>query len=148
VLKGHLDRIPLPILLLQAGVAYSAAMRSALAAAGFDDIPRNGVYVIGGLAYRSRAVALSQLINELKLSKQATGQLADALVAGGYITREVNPGDRRRLMVALTDRGREAAMVLGAARRAVDAKLLALTSAADVERTRRTLSVLGGIDLA
>lgn len=135
----------MPMLLLHAGSAYAAAMRGALADAGYDDMPKNGLYVVGALAARGRASPLSQLIVDLKLSKQATGQLADALVARDYLVREVDPDDRRRLMVALTDRGRAAAKVAVAARRAVDTKLLSFAGAADIERTRRTLYLLGRI---
>ena len=136
----------MPMLLLQAGAAYASAIRSALVAAGYGDMPKNGAFVIGALAVRGRACPLGQLIDELRLSKQATGQLADALVAGGHLEREVDPDDRRRLVVGLTDRGRAAAKVIAAARRSVDAKLLACAGPADVERTRRTLFLLGTLE--
>jgi DNA-binding MarR family transcriptional regulator len=139
------DSIPLPVLLMRAGAACAAAMRSALAEAGFDDLPRNAVYVIGGLALRTRACPLSELIDQLMLSKQAMGQLADAMVAGDYLHREVDAADRRRLLVSLTDRGRAAARVLAAARKSIDARLLQLAGATDVERTRRTLALLGNL---
>lgn len=139
------DSVPLPMLLLRAGTAYATAMRTALAEAGFDDLPRNGLYVIGGLGVRSRPCPLAELIEQLKLSKQAMGHLADALVAGDYLHREVDEGDRRRLVVSLTDRGRAAARVLTAARRSIDARLVELAGAADVERLRRTLALLGNI---
>lgn len=139
------DSIPLPVLLLRAGAAYTTAMRAALAQAGFDDLPRNGLYVIGGLGIRARPCPLAELIDQLKLSKQAMGQLADAMVAGDYLHREVDDADRRRLVVSLTDRGRAAARVLTAARRSIDARLLEQVGAADVERTRRTLALLGNI---
>lgn len=135
----------MPALLLRAGAAYAAAMRAALEEAGYGDIPRNGAYVVGGLRNRGGA-PLSSFIDGLKLSKQVAGQLMDSLVAGGYIERQVDDADRRRLTIHLTERGQAAARVLAAARRAMDAKLLAITSAADVARTRRTLFALGEMD--
>jgi DNA-binding MarR family transcriptional regulator len=51
---------------------------------------------------------LRQLIEELQLSKQAVGQLVDVLVTRGYVKREVDSEDRRRLTVGLTERGRAA----------------------------------------
>ena len=42
-------------------------------AAGHEGIPKNGLYVIGGLARETGAHPLSQLIEELRLSKQAAG---------------------------------------------------------------------------
>jgi DNA-binding MarR family transcriptional regulator len=139
------DSIPLSVLLMRAGAAYTAAMRSALAEAGFDDLPRNAIYVIGGLALRARACPLSELIDQLMLSKQAMGQLADAMVAGDYIHREVDAADRRRLLVSLTERGRAAARVQAAARKSIDLRLQHLAGATDVERTRRTLALLGNL---
>jgi DNA-binding MarR family transcriptional regulator len=142
------DSIPLPVLLMRAGAAYTTAMRAALAEAGFEDLPRNALHVIGGLALRARACQLSELIDQLMLSKQAMGQLADAMVAGDYLHREVDAADRRRLLVSLTDRGRAAARVLAAARKSIDSRLLQLAGATDVERTRRTLALLGNLGRA
>jgi len=102
-------------LLRHARLAYAEAMRSALAAAGYDDIPNNGLYVLGGLAREAEAHPLSELIAQLQLSKQAAGQLVDTLVTRGYLQRDVDGTDRRRLTVGLTDRGRDAARVLAAA---------------------------------
>ena len=48
-------------------------MRKALDEAGYDDIPGNGLYVIGGLALGAEDVPLGQLIKELRISKQAAG---------------------------------------------------------------------------
>ena len=117
-------------------------MRRALAEAGYDDIPGNGLYVIGGLALEREDVPLGQLIRELRISKQAAGQLVDTLVTRGYIERTMDKEDRRKLTVTLTERGREAAAVQAAAREKVDAELLAAVGPEDIERTRRTLVTL------
>jgi DNA-binding MarR family transcriptional regulator/catechol 2,3-dioxygenase-like lactoylglutathione lyase family enzyme len=142
------ESLPFPLLLLRAGATYATAMRTALAAAGFDDIPRNGLYVIGGLGARGRPCPLAELIGQLKLSKQAMGQLADALVSNGYLQRQVDTDDRRRLTVSLTERGRAAARVLTAARTSVEARLLEQAGQTDIEHTRRTLALLGSVDRA
>ena len=117
-------------------------MRRALAEAGYDDIPGNGLYVIGGLALGREDIPLGQLILELRVSKQAAGQLVDTLVTRGYLERAMDKEDRRKLTVTLTERGREAAAVQAAAREKVDAELLAAVGAEDIERTRRTLATL------
>ena len=132
----------MPVLLRHARTTYGSAMRAALAAAGYEDIPKNGLYVIGGLALHRGGHPLGDLIANLRISKQAAGQLVDTLVTRGYLQREVDAHDRRRLTVALTERGRDAANVQAAARAAVDASLLARAGAKDVERTRRTLAIL------
>lgn len=134
--------VSLPVLLRHARTTYAAAMRSALADAGYDDIPKNGLYVIGGLAWRQEGSPLGELIRELGLSKQAAGQLVDALVTRGYLERKVDPADRRKLTVELSERGHAAAAVQAVARAAVDAELLVRVGAQDVDRARRALFAL------
>src|SRR5689334_1034863 len=136
------EMIALPALLRHARTTYGSAMRKALDEAGYDDIPGNGLYVIGGLALGAEDVPLGQLIKELRISKQAAGQLVDALVMRGYLERSVDKDDRRRLTVTLTERGKAAAETQSAARAAVDAELAASVGEEDVKRTRRTLAVL------
>jgi DNA-binding MarR family transcriptional regulator len=137
-----LDNIGLPVLLRHARNTYGAAMRRALNDAGYDDIPGNGLYVIGGLALDRDDIPLGQLIREMRLSKQAAGQLVDTLVTRGYLERAVDKDDRRKLTITLTERGRAAATTQAAAREKVDADLLAAVGKDDVDRTRRTLAVL------
>jgi DNA-binding MarR family transcriptional regulator len=131
--------IPLPALLRHARTAYGTAMRRALADAGHDDIPKNGLYVIGGLALGAGDVPLAALIRDLQISKQAAGQLVETLVSRGYLARTVDGQDRRRLVIALTDRGRAAATTQAAARERVDAALLAKVGAHCIEQTRLAL---------
>jgi DNA-binding MarR family transcriptional regulator len=132
-------------LLRHARTAYAASMRNALTRAGYDDIPKNGLYVIGGLALQAKGHRLSELIEELLLSKQAAGQLVDTLVVRGYLVRDVDDEDRRRLKIRLAGRGRAAAKVLANASAAIDAELLALVGPKHLEYTRRTLSALAAI---
>jgi DNA-binding MarR family transcriptional regulator len=140
--KPWYEEIALPALLRHARNTYGGAMRKALDEAGYDDIPGNGLYVIGGLALGAEDVPLGQLIKELRISKQAAGQLVDTLVTRGYLERSVDKDDRRKLTVTLTERGKAAAATQGAAREKVDAELLAGVGLDDVNRTRRTLAVL------
>jgi DNA-binding MarR family transcriptional regulator len=140
--RGSRDAITMPALLRHARTGYAVAMRTALAKAGYDDIPKNGLYVIGGLALQAANHPLGKLIEHLSLSKQAAGYLVDTLVTRGYLDRQVDGGDRRRLTVDLTERGKSAAKVLIAAGATVDAELLSQVGAKDVERTRRTLLAL------
>ncbi len=140
--KAVPNELVMPALLRHARTTYGAAMRRALAEAGYDDIPGNGLYVIGGLALGREDIPLGQLIRELRISKQGAGQLVDTLVTRGYLERAMDKEDRRKLTVTLTQRGREAAAVQAAAREKVDANLLAAVGAEDIERTRRTLATL------
>jgi DNA-binding MarR family transcriptional regulator len=139
------EDVVLPALLRHARNTYGVAMRRALEAGGYDDVPKNGLYVIGGLAMGAGDVPLGQLIRELRISKQAAGQLVDTLVTRGYLERAVDPDDRRKLTVTLSERGRAAATAQAAAREKVDAALMTIVGADDIQRTRRTLAAL--IDL-
>lgn len=134
--------VGLPVLLRHARTTYGSAMRQALAEAGYDDIPGNGLYVIGGLALDREDIPLGVLIKGLRISKQAAGQLVDTLVNRGYLERAVDKEDRRKLTVTLTERGRAASAVQTAAREKIDAELLASVGQDDISRTRRTLAVL------
>jgi len=131
-----------PALLRHARTTYGRAMRAALEAAGYDDIPGNGLYIIGGLAMGAGGVPISQLMRELGITKQGAGQLVDTLVARGYLARTPDENDRRQLIVTLTERGLAAAETQAAARDMIDATLLARVGEADVEATRRTLAAL------
>lgn len=136
------EEISTPALLRHARYTYGNAMRRALDEAGYDDIPKNGLYVIGGLALGLAEVPLGQLIRELRLSKQAAGQLVDTLVLRGYLERAVDPNDRRKLTVTLTECGRAAAETQRAAREKIDAELLARVGSDAVACTRCTLATL------
>jgi len=140
--KPRLEDVVIPALLRHARYTYGVAMRQALAQAGYDDIPKNGLYIIGGMAMDGYPIPLGQLIKELRISKQAAGQLVDTLVERGYLQRAEDPVDRRKLTVALTERGRAAARTQGAAREKIDAELFARVGHENVKRTRRTLAAL------
>ncbi|MBB4840171.1 DNA-binding MarR family transcriptional regulator [Sphingomonas kyeonggiensis] len=135
--------VAMPALLRHARHTYGAAMRAALAARGYDDIPANGLYVIGALALGE--APLGQIIRELRVSKQAAGQLVDALVLRGYLEREVDPQDRRRLTVTLTERGQAAADTQREAREGIDGALLACMGEEKVLHAREVLAALIGI---
>ena len=140
------EQVVMPALLRHARTAYGAAMRRALDAAGYDDIPGNGLYVIGGLALGAGDVPLGELIRDLRISKQAAGQLVDTLVMRGYLERAVDADDRRKLTVRLTERGRAAAELQGRARNAVDASLRERATPDEIATARKILGAL--IDIA
>jgi DNA-binding MarR family transcriptional regulator len=137
--------ISLPSLLRHARKPYGRAMRAALAEAGYDDIPANGLYIIGGLALGPDGVPIRELVEDLGITKQGAGQLVDTLVMRGYVQRTPDEADRRQLLVSLTDRGRAAAATQLAARMEVDAALLAAVGEEDLECARRTLAALIGL---
>ena len=134
------DEISIPALLRAARGAYGHAIVSRLYAAGFDDMPRNGPFVLGGMANHSAAAG--DLIRQLGVSKQAASQLIDTLVVRGYLERRVDDDDRRRITIELTDRGRAAADQVRDGVQAIDAELAELLSPADVAGLRSGLIAL------
>ncbi len=130
----------IPVLLRAARGAYATAIMARLSEAGFDDIPRNAPYVLGGMAGRGASVA--DLIRELSVSKQAASQLIDTLVLRGYLSREVNADDRRRLTISLTDRGLAAASAVRAGVADVDSQLAELCGPRQIAGLRAGLEAL------
>jgi len=137
------DEVAIPALLRAARRSYGQAVGASLAAAGFDDVPRNGAFVLGGMANTSATA--TDLIRELGVSKQAASQLIDTLVVRGYLDRQVNPDDRRRQTISLTERGRAAAVAVRTGVEAVDRELAGLVSATDLAGLRAGLGALAMI---
>ena len=82
------DEDPIPVLLRAARGSYAQAIRAQLAPEGIDDLPRNGPFVLGGMA--NWGGSATDLIDALAISKQAASQLIDTLVLRGYLTRQIN----------------------------------------------------------
>jgi DNA-binding MarR family transcriptional regulator len=143
--KPWYEEIVMPALLRHARSTYGVAMRQALEKSGYDDVPKNGMYVIGGLALGAGGVPLGQLVKELGVSKQSAGQLVDMLVLRGYIERTTDPTDRRKLTVALTERGRAAAAIQREIVTKIDAELSSRVGKEEVLCARRVLAALVGI---
>ena len=136
--EGGIEAWPLTALLRGARAVFTAEIRRALAQRGYDDLPPNGPYVIGGMARTS--APLADIIVQLGVSKQAAGQLVDALVVRGYLERWVDPGDRRRLVVRLTGRGATAAEVIRDVVDSLEAEMDAALGADRVQATRDALA--------
>lgn len=75
----------------------------------FDDVPRNGAFVLAAAPARTCAIAVQAALG---VTEQAASQLIDTLVLRGYLARHPHPGDRRRTELAPTERGRGAAQAV------------------------------------
>jgi len=135
-----LDDVPIPALLRASRGAYGHAVRRRLAEAGFDDLPGNGPFVLGGMA--NHGATAGQLVRQLGVTKQATGQLVDTLVARGYLERRPDPDDRRRMLIELTARGRAAAAEVREGVTSVDAELAQRIGASELAGLRAGLVAL------
>ena len=137
------DEANIPALLRGARGSYAHTIAAYLAEAGCDDLPQNGPFVLGGMAGHSASAV--DMIRGLGVTRQAASQLIDTLVVRGYLSREVNPADRRRLNIELTDRGRAAAEAIGAAIGQVDEELAAVITPAELAGLRAGLIALAKI---
>ncbi len=138
--RGPADGVPIPALLRAARGAYGHAIHRRLVHAGFDDLPRNAPFVLGGMA--SHGVPARDLVRQLGTSKQATGQLIDTLVLRGYLERRTDADDRRRITVELTDRGVAAAAEVRAGVMDVDKRLAEMLSQTQLQGLRDGLVAL------
>lgn len=137
------DDVVIPALLRAARSSYGNAIRLSLAAAGYDDLPRNGAYVLGGLV--NHGGQAQGLVRELRVSKQAASQLVDTLVLRGYLERAENPDDRRRIDVLPTERGRAAAAAIKNGVQSVDAELARMITPEQLAGLRAGLFALADI---
>lgn len=134
------DDVVIPALIRAARGAYSWGIRTELAEIGIDDVPRNGPFLLGGMG--NHGIEAGVLIRQLGVSKQAASQLVDTLVIRGYLTREVNADDRRRVTITLTDRGREAAAAVRRGVLGIDAELERRCTAEQIAGLRAGLVAL------
>jgi DNA-binding MarR family transcriptional regulator len=134
------ERMGIPGLLRGARRAYGTVVRQAFADAGFDDMPRNGAYVLARVYDDGSAFA--GLTRELGISKQAVSQLIDTMVMRGYLERTPDTEDRRRMLLTLTPRGEAAATVSWQAATEADDELARRLTPAGVAALRTGLMAL------
>jgi DNA-binding MarR family transcriptional regulator len=137
------DEVAMPALMRAARATYGRAIRAALDEVACEDVPRNGIFVIGAIARGGSP--LSGIIKGLGVSKQAAGQLVDTLVVRGYLDRSTDPEDRRRMTVSLTERGQLAASASRSAIEQVDARATEQVGARRMADARAVLGTLVGL---
>jgi DNA-binding MarR family transcriptional regulator len=137
------EDVAVPSLMRAARDVYRAEIAHALAAAGCDDVPRNGVFVLADLDQSVPEPKFSpqaDVVTSLGLSKQAASQLIDTLVLRRYLERRADPEDRRRVEVRLTGRGRTAALAIQAAIDAIETALARLITGDQLHGLRAGLA--------
>ncbi len=140
------NSLSIPELMRAARGTYREAVRQALAVADCDDVPRNGSFVLAGLDQTAPEPQFSpqaEVVASLGLSKQAASQLIDTLVLRQYLERRVDPDDRRRMGVRLTDRGLVAAGAIRSALEEVEKALAQRITSGELHGLRAGLAALG-----
>jgi DNA-binding MarR family transcriptional regulator len=133
----------IPELMRIARGSYAWAVNARLAAEGIDDLPRNGAFALSYLARGEESVV--DMIEGLGVTKQVVSQLLDTRVVRGYLTRDSNPEDRRRMTIELTERGHAAVAAIGAGTNAIDGELAHMLSDDELHGMRAGLVALGQI---
>jgi DNA-binding MarR family transcriptional regulator len=137
------EELALPVLLGEGRLTYGRAIRKGYAEAGFDDIPKLGPRLLGGILRNGGGIGSAINVGrDFGISKQAASKLIDILVIRGYISRGVDPDDRRKLTLELTDRGRAAGEVGWEAIDRVDRELEAVVGAEAIRKMRATVGAL------
>ena len=93
----------LAVAVLAAGRAVVDGVSAGVRARGFTDVrPAHG-FAFTRLARGD--VTITQLAEHLDVTRQAAAQLADELVAKGYVERREHPADARARLLVLTEKG-------------------------------------------
>lgn len=79
------------------------------------------------------------ICNNLAIDKTAMVKVIDTLVEGGYVTKKVNPGDRRQHFVNLTKKGQKYTGKIVHSFEAIDQEIFASVSARDLDVFNRVL---------
>jgi DNA-binding MarR family transcriptional regulator len=133
-----------PTLMRSARGVYAQSIRAQLDAIGINDLPRNGMFILAGAGTSGGP---GDLPAELGVTKQAVSQLIDVLVNRGYLERQPDPGDRRRVALELTARGQEALEAGVRGLDAVDDQLQERVSREQIEAMRSVLIALTEIKI-
>jgi DNA-binding MarR family transcriptional regulator len=142
----HEHELATPTLMRAARGAYAQSIRAQLQAIGADDLPRNGAILLAGIA--ATGAPRQDLPAGLGVTKQAVSQVIDILASRGYLERNPDPGDRRRITLRLTARGQDVVEAVVRGTEAVDARLLERVPAEQVDAMRSALLALAGIKTA
>jgi DNA-binding MarR family transcriptional regulator len=140
------EELVLPVLLAEGRATYGRAIRKGYAEGGFDDIPKLGPRLLGGIRRFGGSVgSVGDVARDFRISKQAASKLIDTLVIRGYVERGTDPEDRRRLTLELTERGREAADIGWKASDRLDRELEEAVGADAIRQMRETVGALVGL---
>lgn len=137
------EELVLPVLLAEGRKTYGRAIRANYAEAGFEDIPQLGPRLLGGMhRFDSQP---GNIAADFGISRQAASKLVDTLVVRGYLEREVDPDDRRRMRLTLTERGHAAAEAGWEATDRIDRELEEKVGPEAVRQMRRTVGEVVGL---
>jgi DNA-binding MarR family transcriptional regulator len=134
--------LDLGILLAIGYQEFVRALRSAMAAAGFDDLGRSDGYVLRALD--GNPLTVSALAELLDITKQGAAQIVDDMQVRGYVERRPSPTDRRSRPLYLTERGQRALAAARRFHRRYERELIRQHGAEPVAALRGVLTAIAG----
>ena len=127
------------------GEAFGAVARrlraASMAAFAAYDVTPSQVRAIRVLASHG-GVRSKELADHLRIAPRSATEVVDALEAKGLVARSPDPGDRRAVVVALTDRGHELSEEVRRARGVESEKMFSRLTEADRDALARILGKL------
>jgi DNA-binding MarR family transcriptional regulator len=117
-------------LLALARLSWIEQIRERMREAGFPDYRRTDAGILAFLL--QQPLAIGQLGEALRISRQAARQLADGLVERGYATFGSDDADARRTLVVLTPRGKAYGRAIWTAQDALNETVRNRVSEADL----------------
>jgi DNA-binding MarR family transcriptional regulator len=133
-------RIPFPDALALARLRHVQRLRDGLADLGFVSFRRGDGAWVRILAAGPQSP--SEIAGIIGVSPQAATKAADSLEERGYLTRRPDDGDRRRILLDLTERGVAYAEALDSVVGGLDEELRRSVSAADLDAAYRVLAAI------
>ncbi len=131
------------------GEAFGAVARrlrvASMAALAQHDVTPSQVRAIRVLAAQgpdSGGVRSKELAERLKIAPRSATEVVDALEEKGLVRRSPDPGDRRAVLVALTDHGRELSDEIRRTRGVESERMFERLSRTDREHLARILQKL------
>jgi DNA-binding MarR family transcriptional regulator len=131
------------------GEAFGAVARRLRAAAmqafaAYDVTPSQvrAIRVLAAQGAESGGVRSKELADQLRIAPRSATEVVDALETKGLVARSPDPGDRRAVLVALTERGRALSEEVRRARGVESEKLFERLSGADRDDLARILRKL------
>jgi len=82
---------------------FTAEPDAILATYGFGRAHHRVIYFVG----RNPGIAVNQLLDILKITKQSLSRVLGQLMREGFVARRTDAADRRRRLLFLTDKGRK-----------------------------------------
>ncbi len=137
-----LDASIVPASLRAARGSYARFIRHSLAHVNCQDLPRNGPYVVGGLA---NGVSAGQLFREMGLREEAGIRLVETLIERGYVALGEGPVKYDVPDLVNTPRGESAARAVAQGVHEVNDLLTQSLSKEQLEGFLAGLEALGEI---